>query len=339
MSDESQEGRQAVLRVWRRTVCQTHLRKEGRPCSECGEGETLYTFIALFRTVCQTHLRKEGRPCSECGEGQYVRRISGRKAGRAQSVAKDSMSDESQEGRQAVLRVWRRTVCQTHLRKEGRPCSECGEGETLYTFIALFRTVCQTHLRKEGRPCSECGEVFHREDLLLEHMNVHLNQFSMVYDEDNKTELHCMLEENIIDPSTFLTENSLLVPREPVPVSMISNVSMTSNASADAERRHECNVCHKRFKRRQHLKVHYNTHTRTEPLLRCLKCHKENSLLVPREPVPVSMISNVSMTSNASADAERRHECNVCHKRFKRRQHLKVHYNTHTRTEPLLRCL
>ncbi|XP_063381204.1 zinc finger protein 853-like [Cydia fagiglandana] len=132
---------------------------------------------------------------------------------------------------------------------------------------------------------------------------------------------------------------------------------------ADPERPHICPICHKGFKRRDHLKLHSVSHLARDKL--CPHCGKafrtddqvnnhmithvkldspaseepclmededvqqeEDSLLIPR----VSM--QEGERTYYSATEERPYSCALCGRRFKRKQHLKVHANVHARNQP-----
>lgn len=92
-----------------------------------------------------------------------------------------------------------------------------------------------THLKKE-KTCSECGKAFHSDEQLLAHMNIHLQPYT-VYEGPGE-----YIHDETINHNNS-ADNSLLVARQ----------NMES-------RPHECEICRRRFKRKQHLKVHMKVH-------------------------------------------------------------------------------
>ncbi|GBN60914.1 Zinc finger protein 28 [Araneus ventricosus] len=94
--------------------------------------------------------------------------------------------------------------------------------------------------------------------------------------------------------------------------------------SLSEDRKHECDLCHKKFKRKEHLMNHYRIHTGQKPF-ECERCKMR-----------------FSHTGNFSTHRkncgflgeDRQHECDLCHKKFKRKQHLIGHYRIHTGVKP-----
>lgn len=97
-----------------------------------------------------------------------------------------------------------------------------------------------THMEKD-KVCSECGKAYHKEEQLMAHMSTHMNQPAIEIEE-------MPLVQNLYtDQSNFFTtDNSLLIPR----------------SEYKAERKHICSICQRRFKRKQHLKIHLNVHVK-----------------------------------------------------------------------------
>ncbi|KAJ8727962.1 hypothetical protein PYW08_016347 [Mythimna loreyi] len=104
-----------------------------------------------------------------------------------------------------------------------------------------------THMKKD-KVCSVCGEAFHLQEQLLNHMDEHLNYTA--YSEEYQK------GEPIADP--YSGDNSLLTARS---VSQYMEV-----------RPYECEICHRRFKRKQHVKVHQHVHDKPVEKVWCPIC-------------------------------------------------------------------
>ncbi|XP_072932187.1 uncharacterized protein [Epargyreus clarus] len=112
-----------------------------------------------------------------------------------------------------------------------------------------------THLSKTSI-CEECGRAFYCAELLLEHVNrVHSNTPGYIEHMQPETILGTETE----PAARFVSQpvDNLLVPM----------------SSKPEHRPHECTVCHRKFKRRQHLKVHANVHLKIKFTVWCSLCN------------------------------------------------------------------
>ncbi|CAG0900937.1 unnamed protein product [Cyprideis torosa] len=87
---------------------------------------------------------------------------------------------------------------------------------------------------------------------------------------------------------------------------------------------HDCAVCGRRFKKRDHLKEHERVHSGDKPF-NCTYCHKR-------------FTSGSDLKVHARTHTkERPYECNVCGKSFSQAGHLQTHVRIHT-GEKLFEC-
>ncbi|XP_061712774.1 zinc finger protein 585A-like [Cydia pomonella] len=291
--------------------------------------------------------------------------------------------------------------------KEVRPhiCPDCGKGFKRKEHLNIHRTI---HSGEKNHICPLCDKSFYRKDHLQKHLQTHNKMFiehniHPVSDQELlgiKQEVTD--EEQADDDMTEIPDAGLLKP-------------------ADPERPHICSICHKGFKRKDHLKLHGVSHLARDKL--CPHCGKvtDTGLGKPADPerplIPIClkgfkrkhhlklhglshlamdkpcphcgkdlrrnvgnkafrtddqlhnhMITHVKLDSPASEEPylmeeeyeqqeeeslliprismqeseqtyysvaeDRPYSCKLCGRRFKRKQHLKVHANVHARNQP-----
>ncbi|XP_075973461.1 uncharacterized protein LOC142974815 [Anticarsia gemmatalis] len=117
-----------------------------------------------------------------------------------------------------------------------------------------------TH-RKRDQVCADCGMAFHTEEQLLAHQRIHAHGYAdyNLGAERIIDDTHCLNT----DVETYSSDNGLLIARE--------SVSIEKHMKSES-RPHECDICQRRFKRRQHLKVHMNVHAKDQPTIWCSMC-------------------------------------------------------------------
>ncbi|XP_063533737.1 gastrula zinc finger protein XlCGF46.1-like isoform X2 [Cydia strobilella] len=231
--------------------------------------------------------------------------------------------------------------------KEVRPhiCPDCGKGFKRKEHLNIHRTI---HSGEKNHICPLCDKSFYRKDHLQKHLQTHNKMFieQNIYPVSDQELLGIKQEVTDEEQDEVMTE---------IPDSGLGQ-------PADPERPHICPICHKGFKRKDHLKLHSVSHLARDKL--CPHCGKafrtddqlhnhmithvkldspaseepylmededvqeEDSLLIPR----VSMQEGEQ--TYYSAEDERPHSCKLCGRRFKRKQHLKVHANVHARNQP-----
>ncbi|XP_063618659.1 gastrula zinc finger protein XlCGF58.1-like [Cydia splendana] len=181
--------------------------------------------------------------------------------------------------------------------KEVRPhiCPDCGKGFKRKEHLNIHRTI---HSGEKNHICPLCDKSFYRKDHLQKHLQTHNKMF---------------IEQNIFPVS----DQELLGIKQEVTDEEQADAVMTEITDAglgqpvDPERPHICPICHKGFKRKDHLKLHSVSHLARDKL--CPHCGK--GLGKP-------------------ADPERLH-IPVCHKGFKRKDHLKLHSVSHLARDKL----
>ncbi|KAL0892822.1 hypothetical protein ABMA27_014515 [Loxostege sticticalis] len=210
-----------------------------------------------------------------------------------------------------------------------------------------------THMKKD-KQCTGCGKAFHMNSQLAAHMHTCI-QVHVKYQADQDSGSPPLDSEEFDPDQMILSDDSLLEVRRPKPEPEI--------------RPHECVVCHRRFKRKQHLKVHANVHLKQEASIWCSLCNEGFLSNTQFEQHECKANSNPEVEDQQQQPLEAKKEnkfpeeflemkmtekspdgpsfvmvqdeqniptpmrvfvCRYCQKPFKRRDHYKIHLNIHT---------
>ncbi|XP_047529968.1 zinc finger protein 624-like isoform X1 [Vanessa atalanta] len=228
-------------------------------------------------------------------------------------------------------------------------CPDCGKSYKRKDHLKIHSW---THKKKEVL-CGQCGKAFHTADQMLVHVNlVHLRAHEA--NNEGVMQLRALLGDQI-DIEVLNEAPSLLVPRK---------------KPSPENRPHECPVCHRKFKRKQHLKIHANVHlkqTTAANTVWCSLCNEgfsDNAMFeshscqwsgqdyaengeyeqaqfssshdTKKENNPIEFVEVVVNETNdlqeeANIPIPRRvFVCKFCSKPFKRKDHYKIHLHIHT---------
>ncbi|XP_063824792.1 zinc finger protein 260-like [Ostrinia nubilalis] len=207
-----------------------------------------------------------------------------------------------------------------------------------------------THMKKD-KQCTGCFKAFHTDSQLVSHMQscmlVHISQYR---------------GDDAPGQEADLETEEMILPEDPLLEVRVPKLDV-------ALRPHECVVCHRRFKRKQHLKVHANVHLKQEASIWCSLCSQgfitnqqfekhdctanatpegQEGSQQPQEAKkenksPADYLVQ-EMTEKGPDDAsylivqdeqniptpQRVFVCRFCQKPFKRRDHYKIHLHIHT---------
>ncbi|KAI8435708.1 hypothetical protein MSG28_003958 [Choristoneura fumiferana] len=255
-----------------------------------------------------------------------------------------------------------------HQQVRPHVCPDCGKAFKRKEHLNIHRTI---HSGQKNHTCPLCDKCFYRKDHLQKHLQTHSKMFieqNVFVDAeqdmlDIKPEMLDIKQEpddaqsmitisgvtgNVFDPDMMVEIRNAL--------SRVKQAEM--EPPDDPERPHVCLVCGKRYKRRDHLKLHSVSHMEKDKI--CLECgkafRKEEQLrnhmsihMKPQvaleeglEPYQMAMETDDYQQEESllvpcdepPSRAERPYGCPLCHRRFKRKQHLKVHANVHVRQHP-----
>ncbi|KAJ8730274.1 hypothetical protein PYW07_017312 [Mythimna separata] len=245
--------------------------------------------------------------------------------------------------------------------QEVRPyvCPDCGKAFKRKEHMNIHRAI---HSGDKSEACPVCSKTFYRKDHLRKHIQTHtkilIEDAREIEDDgyvDVGSEQLVDIKQEIIDEysrpivEAEYQDDEMEEPEEKY------NISEKSNASAVFV----CLVCNKTFKRKEYLKMHSWTHMKKDKV--CTVCgeafHLQDQLLnhmdehlsysgfseeyQQGEPIadPYSSDGSLLTARSVSQYIEvRPYECNICHRRFKRKQHVKVHQHVHDKPVEKIWC-
>ncbi|XP_063361802.1 zinc finger protein 268-like [Cydia amplana] len=202
--------------------------------------------------------------------------------------------------------------------KEVRPhiCPDCGKGFKRKEHLNIHRTI---HSGEKNHVCPLCDKSFYRKDHLQKHLQTHNKMFieQNIYPVSDQELLGIKQEITDEEQDDVMTEELLDIKQEVADEEQDDVMTEVPDADlakpADPERPHLCPICHKGFKRKDHLKLHSVSHLARDKL--CPHCGKGK--------LQTRLVPDAGL--GKSADPERPHMCPICHKGFKLKYHLKLH--------------
>ncbi|CAG5032864.1 unnamed protein product [Parnassius apollo] len=270
---------------------------------------------------------------------------------------------------------------QEHMEVRPHICKVCDKAFKRKEHLNIHLSI---HKGDKSLQCKVCGKTFYRKDHLQKHVQTHNRQFlghmlDEVAEQDMITIKQEAEDDEYLNPvitsvsgSLGETEIKMEVEESSQDESEVYNsikpIPVIEDALYLKMRPHVCTICNKRYKRRDHLKVHSITHLKKKKV--CSECgkafHTEDQLLthinlvhmktysmegdhegISRlkimlgDKVDVRMLSDGTdlLVPRMKQRDDRPHVCRICNRKFKRKQHLKVHGNVHMRlSQPTIWC-
>ncbi|OWR43390.1 gastrula zinc finger protein XlCGF57.1-like [Danaus plexippus] len=259
---------------------------------------------------------------------------------------------------------------QEHTEYRPHICPDCGKGFKRKEHLNIHMTI---HKGDKNLMCSLCQKAFYRKDHLQKHLQTHNKNFVkqtsiLEPDIDIKQETEEYEEFNPIITNVIGNDEAqafMETDDQNSSESTSDQKDIKPEPVVDASRPFVCQDCGKSYKRKDHLKIHSWTHIKREVL--CGQCgrafHTADQMLVHvnlvhirthettggvaqlrallGDQIDVEVLNNSSsllVEREASSPERRPHECPVCHRKFKRKQHLKVHANVHFKQTHTVWC-
>ncbi|KAL4709934.1 hypothetical protein ACJJTC_003897 [Scirpophaga incertulas] len=253
-----------------------------------------------------------------------------------------------------------------HLQVRPHVCQVCGKGFKRKEHLNIHRS---THNGDKSQVCALCNRSFHRKDHLQKHLQTHSKFFTEHNFNSNGDEGLMDVKHELFDgEETQEGGSDIDYDNEDSESQEHSDCNGDSQSSDHADvktpmtsdRPYICAVCFKSYKRKDHLKIHSWTHMKKDKV--CSECGEEfhmNEQLQAHMRVCIQIHLKMYQSSNhmesleendplallmerpsKTTDSEQRpHVCVVCGRRFKRKQHLKVHANVHLKQTPRQWCV
>lgn len=258
-----------------------------------------------------------------------------------------------------------------HQQVRPHVCDICSKAFKRKEHLNIHKSI---HSGDKSEVCMLCHKSFYRKDHLQKHLQTHTKMFLEHKLAMSDQVIGVKAEVMEVDVSERFDDSSQEQDAEIEDIQITPDqhhLSVDMSQPQNEERPYACHLCSKTYKRKDHLKLHSQTHMKKdkicsecgrgfatdEKLLQHMNMHLHaysllnsdedkthlhalltehnidttflqtdpDSLLVPRHSVP-------------SDRGERRHECEICHRKFKRRQHLIVHMNVHLKHQPSIWC-
>ncbi|XP_045771885.1 gastrula zinc finger protein XlCGF57.1-like [Maniola jurtina] len=262
---------------------------------------------------------------------------------------------------------------QEHTEYRPHICPDCGKAFKRKEHLNIHSSI---HKGDKALCCSLCDKSFYRKDHLQKHLQTHNKYILQFMDQNNinltESEMEFKQEmEDFDDIQPIIASvqsgvhcDTSMEMDERNDSSMDYSQDFPKDLGVfDSSRPHLCTECGKSYKRKDHLKIHSWTHKKKEVI--CGQCgkafHTEDQMMVHvnlvhirsheagsegisqlkallGDQIDVEVVTPMPILIPKKSDESRPHECPICHRKFKRKQHLKVHANVHLKQPHAIWC-
>lgn len=185
------------------------------------------------------------------------------------------------------------------------------------------------------RKCNICGDIFENHEILLEHRSKHVDEGILT--EEDLRELEPTPEERKSGEKIARKRRTDIVGLECTECNKqyTSRKGLLRHIQVHEGKKYLCDICPKKFYRREHLKIHVAKHNMIKPY-KCTRCSKR---FIKEEQLTLHLTKHDRTCKNKTKETEtnsKRFLCEICSKSFTQSTTLVAHLRAHNGIKPFV---